>query len=238
MSEAVVSPVDKTKRKGASVSDTPQLCRMALQDSQHPLHQAAWLLFASTFNPRAADRLLADQREAVIQFCLEILDTNELYDETALGSGNAPIHCVDLLAHWQVKDAVPRLLRILEEEDFETIVYNRAVFALKDMGSAILDDILTFADSADPEIYLDIGSILSEIGQDDTRAYAWIKARFEEQVDEFDIRIWAESLLVVGGEDAIAVLEDRIFKQKRKYSRDLRETLQRYIQHMREQGHL
>jgi hypothetical protein len=220
------------------VSDTLTLCRTALHDNQHPLHQAAWLLFSPTFNPKAADRLLADQKEAVIQLCWDILNTDELYNEVALGSGNAPIHCVDLLAHWQVKEAVPRFLRILQEEDFETIVYSHALFALKDMGAAILDDILSFAVSADPAIYLDIGSILSEIGRGDPRAYAWIKARFDEQVDEFDIRIWAESLLEVGGEDAIAILEDRIFKQKRKYSRNLRETLQGYIQHMREHGHL
>ena len=163
--------------------------------------------------------------------------TDELYNEIALGSGNAPIHCVDLLAHWHVKEAVPRFLRILEEEDFETIVYSRALFALKDMGAAILDDILSFANSADPAIYLDIGSILSEIGRGDPRAYAWIKARFDEQVDEFDIRIWAESLLEVGGEDAIAILEDRILKQKRKFSRDLREVIKGYIQHAREYGH-
>jgi hypothetical protein len=219
------------------MTDLLATCRQALNDASHPLHQAVWLLFGSRINLKAADRLLANQKAAVIQLCFDILETDALYDEASLGSGHAPIRCVELLAHWKVQEAVPRLWRIIQEEDAETLVYNAAMLALEHWGPDLLEDTLRRAETADPDLHIAIGAILSENGRGDPRAYAWVKARFDEQRHEQEIRFWAEMLLVAGGEEAIAHLEERILT-RRKYSPNLKRILRRYIDDYRRTGTL
>src|SRR5512138_1260291 len=121
------------------MSETLPTWRQALNDSNHPLHAAAWTIFSPEMKVTSADKRLADSKEQVIPFLLEILDTPDLYLETALGSGEAPINAVELLGHWKVLDAAPRLLKIMEEQDFETSIHDRALVALENMGPAVID---------------------------------------------------------------------------------------------------
>ena len=118
------------------MDDPVAVWREALKDGQHPRHQAAWLLFSQTMQPTSAARLLATQKETVIPWLFEILDTERLYELGSLGDGVAPIHAVELLGAWQVREAVPRLLKLLEDEDWEAIVHDRAIIALQAMGDA------------------------------------------------------------------------------------------------------
>src|SRR6266498_2370382 len=105
------------------MSEDMPIWRQAIKNEQHPLHQAAWTLFSKDFDVDAAASRLEDQKEDVVGFCMLLLDTPELYPQRALGGGNAPVNAVELLCMWKVEAALPRLLQILEEEGWDTIIY-------------------------------------------------------------------------------------------------------------------
>jgi hypothetical protein len=210
------------------VNNALPVWRQALNDSSHPLYAAAWTIFGAEMNLDAADKRLADHKEQVIPFLMDILDTPELYDETALGSGDAPINAVQLLGRWQVMQAVPRLLKIMEEEDWETVVHDRAIVALEDMGPQVIDTILQAAgQTTDEDRHRTFASILSHAGKGDPRAFEYVKTVFDQQKDETDIAFVAEDLLVCDSEAGIALLEDRL--KHRKYGKNLRKRLEKYL---------
>jgi hypothetical protein len=107
----------------SDTSETTPVWRQALNDSNHPLYSAAWTIFSSDMNLDAADKRLADHKDRIIPFLMDILDTPALLDDTALGSGYAPINAVSLLGRWKVIEAVPRLLTIVEKQDFEDLIW-------------------------------------------------------------------------------------------------------------------
>ncbi len=217
------------------MEDNISIWREALRDASHPRHQVAWLLFAKTFDAEFAGRRLAEQKEAVIPWLFEILDTPELYSADSLGEGYAPIHAVELLGHWQVVEAVPRLLRILEEEKEEdSIVRDEAVKALASMGPSIRERMLDYAEKADPALYYSLAYVLSKVAKGDPHAFAWVSARLDEAQSEWGIRLVAENLLAVDPEPAIALLEERI--RRRRYNKRLSQILQRYIDDTRQTG--
>src|SRR5688572_27991254 len=55
------------------------------KDDQHPRHRASWLLFTKSMNAKGAAKLLAEQKETVIPWLYETLDTEDLYLENSLG---------------------------------------------------------------------------------------------------------------------------------------------------------
>lgn len=219
-----------------SEQDPVAIWREALKDSSHPRHRAAWLLFPDRVNIKAAAKQLADQKEAVVGYLYEILDTEALYNIDSLGRGNAPINAVELLGEWQVTEAVPRLLRILEE-NWNTMVHNRAIIALRKMGPQILETLLAYMDTADPDVAEALIGLLSDAGKGDPHVFEMVKARLdkaEEAGNEWDIHYMAENLLAIDAEKAIALLEERI--KARRYNKRLREILQGYITSTREKG--
>jgi hypothetical protein len=220
----IMSDIGDTNDTG----DALPVWRQALNDSNHPLYSAAWTVFSAKMNLDAADKRLADHKEQVIPFLMDILDTPELSDDTALGSGYAPVNAVELLGRWQVMEAVPRLLTIVEEEDWETLIHDRALVALEDMGPQVIDTILQAAgQTTDKELHRTFAGILSQAGKGDPRAFEYIASVFEQQKDEIDIAFGAENLLACNAEAGIALLEDRL--KHRKYGKDLRKRLEKYI---------
>jgi hypothetical protein len=211
----------------SDTNETLPVWRQALNDSNHPLYSAAWTIFSAEMNLDAADKRLADHKERIIPFLMDILDTPELHNETALGSGHAPINAVELLGRWKVMEAVPRLLTIVEE-DWETMIHDRAVVALGNMGPEVIDPVLQAAgQTTDEGRRRTFASILGHAGKGDPRAYEYVKTVFGQQKDELDIEFLAEDLLVCNTEAGIALLEDRL--KHRKYSRKLRKRLEKYI---------
>jgi hypothetical protein len=216
------------------MSETLALCRQALHDSNHPLYSAAWLIFGEKMKVSVADQMLADRKEQVIPFLLDVVDTEELHQDNSLGSGWAPIHAVDLLGHWQVVEAVPRLLAILKDTDWETLIHDRAIVALEAMGPAVTDTLLSAAEqTTDKELRRTYASILSTVGKGDPRAFEYVKAVFDRQKDELDVQFAAEMLLACDTSAGIAVLEDRL--RERRYSKRLRNILEKYIQDARKE---
>jgi hypothetical protein len=74
-----------------------EIWRMALKDSTYPLHKATSLLFAQSFNVKMAAKILAHQKEEVIEYLYQILDTEELFWEESFGTGYGTIHAVELI---------------------------------------------------------------------------------------------------------------------------------------------
>lgn len=216
------------------MEDRIAVWREALRDASHPRHQVAWLLFTGAFNAEFAGRRLAEQKEAVLPYLFQILDTPQLYSSDSLGEGYAPIHAIELLGHWQVVEAVPRLLRILEEEEEDAIARDEATEALASMGPSIRERMLDYAEKANPALYHSLAYILSKVAKGDPRVFAWVRARLDEAQSEWEIRLMAENLLNLDPEPAIALLEERI--RRRRYNKRLSEILQRYIDNTRRTG--
>jgi HEAT repeat protein len=210
------------------MTDALDRYRQILNDSQHPLHQAVWTLFSRSININSVDRRFGENKEALIELMYAILDTDELYNESSLGSGNAPINSVELLGHWKVEAAIPRLIRILNEEDWETIVHDRAILALEKMGPAVLEPLLELAaNPKDPNQLVTIASILSDAAKGDPRAFEYIKTVFEEQTGEHDTSYMAENILAADMPAGIAYLEDRL--KRGKVPKAARKRIEKYL---------
>jgi hypothetical protein len=210
------------------MTDTAPTYRQALKDSQHPLYKAAWIIFGEKMNLKFAAKELEAQKEQVIPFLMEIANTSELESESSLGSGHAPPNALRLLGRWRVVEALPRLLHILEHDDWDTNIHEAAVTALEKMGPAALEPVLAIAEKATESAdRITLASILSFAGKGDPRAYAFIKTLFDEQKTDWDIRFVSESLLACDRDAAIALLEERI--RRGKYNKALRKILEGYI---------
>jgi hypothetical protein len=209
------------------MTEVTPIWRQALKDEQHPLHRAAWILFSENPNPQYTDHVLADQKEQVIEFIYQILDTDELYLESSLGSGNAPINGVKLLGKWQVVDAIPHLLKVIEEDDDEATVNGAAYDALREMGSAIYEPIMEFDERTEHKHEDSIAGIVADACKGDPRVFDYVRTLFEKKKNEWEIAYHAENLLVCDPEQAIPILEERL--SQRKYSKDLKKRLEKYI---------
>lgn len=199
----------------------------ASKDNQHPLHQATWLLFAEKFNAKYADKQLAAKKDEIIEYMYLILDTEELYYNESFGSGYAPAHCATLLGHWQVTDAIPRLMKIIIEDDPDDLAWNNATLAMENMGPAAIEPVLEAYErrNIDP---MRASSLLARAGKGDERCYNFIQTTFEKLKDEWDIIFEAENLLSCDEQKAIAYLEKWL--KTAKHPKELRERIARYVQ--------
>ena len=211
------------------MSEETPIWRQAIKDEQHPLHRAAWLLFSQNFNLKYAEQVLAPQKEEVITFCNLILDTDELYNGETLGSGNAPINAVALLASWKVEEAIPRFIRILDEEDWESGIYGATADAIAAFGSAIVEPLLALVAKKDndDEVISAIAGTLSDAAPGDPRTIAFIRKAFDNSKENFEIAYMAENILTGDPEGGVKWLEDRL--RTRKYNKDLRKRIESYI---------
>jgi len=181
------------------MSEEIPVWRQALKDDQHPLHRAAWILFSKDINLNYVDRVLMDQKDEVVGFCNLILDTDELYDEVSLGSGNAPIHAVELLCHWKVESAIPRLLKIIDNEDWDSGIYGTTADAIAAFGTAIVDPLLEKAAQAenDEEEITAIAGTLADAAPGDPRVVEYVRKIFDSRKQDFEISYMSENVLWV-----------------------------------------
>jgi hypothetical protein len=204
------------------------LWRQAVTDAGHPLYRAAWILFGEWKRPAFAAETLADQREAVVPFLLHILDSPELYPENGPGDGNAPINAVDLISEWKVEEAIPRLLQILQEEDWDTIVHDRTLLALENIGAPVIQPVLALArQSDDRDLHKTLAGVLADAGKGDPECFAFVAKVFDRQKDDIDIEYMAEMLLACDFEQGVAHLREQM--QQRRFNRQLRKSLEALI---------
>lgn len=207
--------------------------KQAAKDNQHPLHKATWLLFAEKFNVKFVAKQLADKKEETIEYIYLILDTDELYYEESFGSGYAPIHACKLLGHWQVTEAIPHLLRILIDYDFDDaeMVWDRAVSALETMGEVVVEPLIEAIENQKIKLN-EVTFTLAKAGEGDERCFTLIQQEFEKTKDKWEISFLAEALLVCDADKATPYLQDCL--QNFKYSKDIREVLRDYIEDAKE----
>lgn len=206
--------------------------RQALKDNSHPLYKATWLLFGQNTNPAAAAQILSNQKEQVIPYLYQLLDTPELYLADALGSGNAPVNAVALLGEWQVVEAVPRLLQVLDEALWDEAIHESTLKALKQMGEVILPQVLAFAEKSktNQAEYVDVislATVLGGIGQNSPEAYAWNLSIFQESNDEFVTPFLAEILLDMNETQALEDIASCV--KQRKFTKPIRKQLDRMV---------
>lgn len=202
------------------MSEEIAVWRQAIQDEQHPLNRAAWMLFSKEMNVKYAERVLAEQKDDVIAFCNLILDTDALYDGKSLGSGNAPIHAVELLCHWKVEDSLPRLLSIMENEEWGSDIYGATADGIAKFGTMVVDPLIDISTRVtDDEMQVAIAGTLADAAPGDLRTVEFIRALFESRTEDFEIGYMAENVLLGDPEGGISWLQDRM--RRGKYSKEI-----------------
>ncbi len=215
------------------MSEEIPVWRQAINNEQHPLHRAAWMMFSKEVSLKYAERLMAEQKEDVVSLCNIILDTDELYEEGSLGGGDAPIHAVELLCKFKVEGSIPRLLRILDEEDWEDEIYGATADGIAQFGSLIVDPLLEKAAKIDndQEELVAIAGTLADAAPGDPRTVEFVRKIFDRSKQDFEISYMAENVLTGDPEGGAKWLEGRLSTHK--YSKDVRKRIERYISDFR-----
>jgi hypothetical protein len=210
------------------MSEEMPIWRQAIKDENHPMHRAAWILFGKNFNASYAAQALEAQKDDVVGFCTMLLDSRELYPSSALGGGNAPVNAVLLLCKWKVEAALPRLLQILEDESWDTIVYGTTADAIASFGTLLVEPLLEMATRKplDQE-QVAIAGTLADAAPGDPRTVAFVRKLFDSRKQDFEITYMAESVLAGDPEGGAKWLQDRL--RTRKYSKDVRQRIERNI---------
>ena len=210
------------------MSEEMPIWRQAIKDEQHPLHRAAWILFGKNFDAAYAGSTLEAQKNDVVGFCMLLLDGRELYPESALGSGNAPVNAVQLLCTWKVEAALPRLLQILEEENWDTIVYGTTADVIASFWVTLVDPLLEMATrkTGDQE-QVAIAGTLADAAPGDPRTIAFVRKLFDSRKQDFEISYMAENVLASDPEGGAKWLQDRL--RTHKYSKEVRKRIEKYI---------
>ena len=205
------------------MTDQPEW-RRALNDSSHPMYNFAWHLFSPRFDARKVSERFADRRAEAVPFLMTIIrDVDELYHEGSLGGGHAPINAADLLGEWQVAEAVPLLLTLLEDRSM-SVLADSAAHALEQMPPETIDTILEFGQNEAHA--MDAMFILSKIGKGDERSFEFICKVFEGKTDKFDIITVAECLAINNVTKAEVFLQEKArHKRFRRYQDDFQKII-------------
>jgi hypothetical protein len=211
--------------------DSILVWREALKNSDHARHSTAWVLFTEGMTAEKADKLLTPKKETVIPWLIEVLDSEALYKEESLGTGQAPVVAVGVLGRWQVTEILPRLMAVVEGNNWDSIFWGEALEALRAIGQPAIEPLLELASRVNLEIQSIIVAVLSDIAKGDDRVLALTLDVLDKSKNEWDIRYMAENLLVLDPERGVPALEERM--KTRKLDRKLRAILEKYIESAR-----
>jgi len=211
------------------MTDQPPVWRVAIKDSDHPLHQVAWTVFSPKMKADKAAKRLEARKDEAIPFLLLILQNEELAEEGSLGDGMAPVHAIDLLATWRVEDALPHLFDILVDEvhrENTTIMWDRTVLVLPYYGPQIVPRLLKLADEDPDEAALYL-SLAADAKPGHAEVYPRAQAEFEKAVKNqvyWDVDYLASTLFTADREQTIPYLQ--AFLKKHKMHRDIRAVIE------------
>jgi hypothetical protein len=211
--------------------DSILVWREALKNSDHARHSTAWVLFTEGMTAEKADKLLTPKKETVIPWLIEVLDSEALYKEESLGTGQAPVVAVGVLGRWQVTEILPRLMAVVEGNNWDSIFWGEALEALRAIGQPAIEPLLELTSRVNLEIQSIIVAVLSDIAKGDDRVLALTLDVLDKSKNEWDIRYMAENLLVLDPERGVPALEERM--KTRKLDRKLRAILEKYIESAR-----
>jgi hypothetical protein len=137
---------------------------------------------------RTGEKLPEDLKAAILALgraavpsLIELLEDESLADEDAPGDGWPPIHAVALLADLRAEEAIQPFLRILREEDTDTLLFNDADLNLPKIGPAIVEPVLAAFDEADdPDEMGPLAYALANCGAKDDRIYEALVEFFDQ----------------------------------------------------------
>src|SRR5712692_237845 len=130
--------------------------------------------------PRLRERILA-LGPAAVPPLVALMENEELSLETAPGEGWAPIHAVDLLVETGASEAIQPMLSLLEETDWDTILYDRVLQGLPRLGQAALEPTLAaYAATTDPDLQRSLVSMLAALKVRDDRIYEILTGMLQE----------------------------------------------------------
>ena len=217
--------------------------REALKDQNNDLYEAAWLLFTPGVSVETATQRLDDKKDAVVELLKNVLDEDELYDEDSYGDGGAPVKAIYLLGEWNVADALPNLLEVLEVSENNEKVREAVMVSLRNMGTDIIDGVIAWG-TDNPEFSLEAADILSTIGQSNEAARAYITAWVEKEDD--DLEYYIDRLINVDPDAAQDYLENfktedkdnhKLFRSKaREAKKKARENAEKRLKEARQTG--
>ena len=180
--------------------------RDALTDSEHDLHQAAWLIFAQSVQVDTALAKLADQQEAVKPLLLEIIEDDYLFEADAPGDGYAPITAMDFIEAWQMTEALPTLLELLEVAETLPRVAESAKVTITSFGSAVLDDVLAWVEDNDDMSWAIVELMPSLAGPSDESAINWLKKGIE--ANDPELMSYVDALVEIDAKSAEGYLNE------------------------------
>jgi hypothetical protein len=179
--------------------------REALKDQKNDLYEAAWLLFTPGVSVETASERLEDQKDSVVELLKTVLDEDELFDEEAYGDGNAPVKAIYLLGEWNVTDALPTLLEVLEVSENNDKIREALMVALRNLGEDIVDDVIAWG-TDNPDFSLEATDILAAVGLGNEAAFGYVRDWVAKE-DE-DLEYYIDHLIEIDADAAQAYLDD------------------------------
>ncbi|NDJ85956.1 MAG: hypothetical protein GYB66_08730 [Chloroflexi bacterium] len=223
------TPEDLPDTAGVPEETLEALWRQALRNREHDLYVAAWTVFMENMSVEVADKRLAEQKEVVIPFLLEIIDDTYLFEKEAPGDGQAPLNAVRLLGEWQVRDALPKLLSILEVTASYNPIYRPLIQSIGKMGPDVLDDVLTWVEEQ-PDLRSEAADIFVATKTTDPRAFDAVASWLEPE--EYDLNHIGQVLIDLDAGRAVDML--RQFSQDKNFSKEDRSTLRDLLKRARQ----
>jgi len=182
-------------------------------------------LFSNRFNLKYAQEILLPQQAEVEAFCNTILDTDALYEHESLGKGIAPTNAIELLCAWKSESALPRMLKFLEEETWDSDVYGVTADAIAAYGTVLVEPLLEMATRvSEDEQLVAIAGTLADAAPGDPRTIEFVKKTYDSRKEEFEISYMAENVLVVDPEGGPEWLRERM--RTHKYSKETRKRIE------------
>jgi hypothetical protein len=121
--------------------------------------------------PRLRRQILA-LGPAAVPPLLALFQDRALALEEAPGEGWGPIHAAELLGELRAPEAIEPMLRLLEENDWDTILHDTVLRTLPLYGGAAFEPTLAaYEAAADPEVRGSFTSVLARLGIRDDRIY-------------------------------------------------------------------
>ncbi|MFB0538032.1 MAG: SEC-C metal-binding domain-containing protein [Anaerolineae bacterium] len=160
--------------------------------------------------PDLQERITALQ-EAAIPRLIEIAEDRDLWNEDSPGEGWAPIHAMDVLGKLKAANAVPLLIDIVAETEPMDILYDGALFALEEIGTAALPALLaTMRYSRDMTLKTSLAPTLGEVGHRSEEAYQTLLDLYQATTWEEGRDLVVMGLAALGDERAVPSLQEAL----------------------------
>lgn len=131
--------------------------------------------------PSGIEQSMQARRDELIPSLIDMVQDEELWGEYSEGAGWAPIHAVDLLGKLRAVEAVPTLIDVMGETEWDEIIHDHAVSALTEIGSpagrAVLE---TLRYTRNHQLKTSLTGILGKVGRDEPETFERLAILYDE----------------------------------------------------------